>query len=64
MFYRKNNISSEIDWLKDHTYSIQLHEFDDHSDLYFLKPLLQNKRIVFWERMATVWQSIARLKQR
>jgi erythromycin esterase len=47
MFYRKNNISSEIDWLKDHTYSIQLHEFDDHSDLYFLKPLLQNKRVVF-----------------
>ncbi|KYD09189.1 erythromycin esterase family protein [Saccharococcus caldoxylosilyticus] len=47
MFYRKNNISSEIDWLKDHTYSIQLNEFDDDSDLYFLKPLLQNKRIVF-----------------
>jgi erythromycin esterase len=47
MFYRKNNISSEIDWLKDHTYSIQLHELDDHSDFYFLKPLLQNKRIVF-----------------
>ncbi|OAT71422.1 erythromycin esterase family protein [Parageobacillus thermoglucosidasius] len=47
MFYRKNHISSEIDWLKDHTYNIQLHEFDDDSDLYFLKPLLQNKRIVF-----------------
>lgn len=47
MFYRKNHISSEIDWLKDHTYSIQLHEFDDDSDLYFLEPLLQNKRIVF-----------------
>lgn len=47
MFHRKNNISSEIDWLKDHTYSIQLHELDDHSDLYFLKPLLQNKRVVF-----------------
>jgi len=40
MFHRKNNISSEINWLKDHTYSIQLHELDDHSDLYFLKPLL------------------------
>ncbi|WP_420768489.1 erythromycin esterase family protein [Parageobacillus thermoglucosidasius] len=47
MFHRKNNISSEIDWLKGHTYRIQLHEFDDDSDLYFLKPLLQNKRIVF-----------------
>lgn len=28
MFYCKSNISSEIDWLKDHTYSIQLHELE------------------------------------
>lgn len=47
MFYRKNDISSEIDWLKDNTYSIQLRDLDDHSDLYFLKSLLQNKRIIF-----------------
>ena len=46
MFNRKRDIQGEIDWLQKNVSCIKPGDSNDDSDLSFLKPLLQDKRIV------------------
>ncbi|KZD39164.1 hypothetical protein B4083_2267 [Bacillus cereus] len=46
MFWRKNDVQKENNWLHDKVKHIDLGGLEDYSELDFLKPLLHNKKIV------------------